>query len=68
MNQAERVNEAGVKQLVELAALFVREARITAIRSGVLQVNLIVSNVEVAAHDHGLCGSCMAFIGHNSLF
>ncbi len=50
MQAAERVVEAGGEQRVELAALLVGKAGVTAVRPGILQVDLVVRHVEVAAH------------------
>ena len=54
MQVAERVDEPDLQQVGELAALLVRETGLAAVRTRVLEVDLLVSHVEVAAHDDGL--------------
>ena len=51
---AEGIDEACIQKLLQLAALFVSEACIAAVGLGVLQVNLLVRYIEVAADDDGL--------------
>ena len=51
---AERIREPGLQQLGELAALLVREARVAAVRAGVLQIDLLMRHIQVAADDHRL--------------
>ena len=51
---AESVDEACIQKLLQLAALFVSEARIAAVGLGVLQVDLLVRYIEVAADDDRL--------------
>ena len=53
MQVAEAVGETGGQQLVQLAAFLVAEARRAAVGAGVLQVDVLVCNVEVAAEDDG---------------
>ena len=50
MHAAERVGETGFEQLIELAALLVGKAGVASVRPGILQVDLIVRHVEIAAH------------------
>lgn len=54
VERAERVDEARIKELRELAALLIREARIVVIRLRVLEVDLRVRDIEVAADDDRL--------------
>ena len=57
MLRAERVGEAGVQERPEARALLVREPRVAAVAFGVLEVDLLVSNVEIAAgHNWFLLG------------
>lgn len=51
---AEGVGEACGEQLAELLPLLVGEARVAPVGLGVLQVNLLVGHVHVAADDDGL--------------
>ena len=51
---AESVDEACIQKLLQLAALFVSEARIAAVGLGVLQVDLLVRYIEIPADDDGL--------------
>ena len=54
MQQAEGVGETGVHKLGELPALLVGETRRTSVGARVLQVDLLMGHVEVAAHHHRL--------------
>ena len=54
IEEAVGIGEAAVEQSCHLAALLVGEARVLAVGLGVLEVDLAVSDVEVAAEDHGL--------------
>ena len=54
MHVAETVCEARSKQVCHLAALLVREARVAPVRARVLQVDLVVSHVQIAAVDDRL--------------
>ena len=54
MRAAEGVGEPGVEQLGELLAFLIGKARISTVGAGVLQVDLVMRHVEIAAHDHRL--------------
>ena len=54
MCAAERVGEPGIEQLGEFLAFLIGKAGVSAVGAGVLQVDLIVRHVEIAAHDHRL--------------
>jgi len=51
---AERVDESAVEQRGHLCPFLVREARVHAVRFGILQVNLLMGDVHVATHDDRL--------------
>ena len=53
MRAAEGVGEPGVEQLGELLAFLIGKAGVSAVGAGVLQVDLVVRHIEIAAHDHG---------------
>ena len=52
--EPEAVGKAGGEQLGEFRALLVGEAGAAAVRTGVLEVDLLVRDVEIPAGDHGL--------------
>ena len=54
--RAPGIGKAGIEQLGELAALFVRKTRVAAVGLGVLKVDLLVRHVKVAAGHHGFTG------------
>ena len=54
--KAEGVGEAIGQQLAELGALLVGKARIMAVGLGILDIDLLVGHVQVAAEDDGLLG------------
>ena len=54
--KAEGVGEAIGQQLAELGALLVGEARIMAVGFRILDIDLLVGHVQVAAEDDGLLG------------
>ena len=64
---AERIDEARIEQIGELRALFVGKARVASVRARVLQVDLLMRYVEVAAHHHRLCVARLA-VGQDALF
>ena len=51
MQAAEAVGETGGQQFVQLAAFLVAEARRAAVGAWVLQVDVLVCDVEIAAED-----------------
>ena len=63
MQIAERIGEAHTQKLAELPALLVRETRVAAIGARVLQVDLIMRNVQIAADHHGFRISGFACTG-----
>ena len=67
MQIAEGVDEARVQKLGELAALLVGEAGVAAVGARVLKVDLVVGNVEIAAHHHGL-GRAFRAVGQDARF
>ena len=62
----EGVHEPCVHQIRELLPLFVGKARVTAVRTGVLQVNLVMGHVKVAAHDDRFRLRCVCSCGNLS--
>ena len=54
MQPAEGVRKARIQQLGHLAALLIGEARIHAVGLGVLEVDLLMGHVQIAAQQHGL--------------
>ena len=55
IEKAERISEAGTKKFRHLGAFLIRETGILAVRLRILEVNLFVCNVQVAAEDDGFC-------------
>ena len=53
---AEGVDEPGIEMLGHLCTFLVGETCVHAVGLGILDVNLLVSNVHIAAHDDGLLG------------
>ena len=52
MARAEGVGEARLEELGEALALLIGEARVAAVGAGVLEVDLLMGDVEIAAGDH----------------
>ena len=53
-DRAEGVHESGREQLRHLAPLLIGETGVAPIGAGVLQVDLLVGHVQIAAEDHRL--------------
>ena len=56
MQAAEGIGKARRLQLAQLAALLIGEARRAAVGAGVLQINVLVRDVQIAAEDDRLLG------------
>ena len=50
----EGIGKAAFQQLGEAFTLLIREAGVTPVGGGILQIDLLVGNIQIAAEDHGL--------------